>query len=167
MPGWRLDAGGPTTITNGHLSVRHIHVHAQTREVNDWDQPIFDNHSEQMVDLDCGWANGMIQFAFRACWEPGLRKRVELGPTKITGTARSTGSKSCTSPGEIRLSVRQSDEGGRFFRDVAEYRIIDIGTVQPEHGLIYLTLSEIACLLPRGIFNNEARSAISLLLSLA
>jgi oxidase EvaA len=63
--------------------------------------------------------------------------------------------------------VRQSDEGSRFFRDIAEYRIIDIGESQPEDGLIQLTLSEIACLLPRGIFNNEAGSAISLLLSLA
>ena len=63
--------------------------------------------------------------------------------------------------------MRQSDEGGRFFQDVAEYRIIDIGTVQPEADLIQLTLSEMAYLLPKGIFNNEARSAISLLLSLA
>lgn len=167
MPGWRLDTGNPTTITDGQLSIRHIHVHAQTREVNNWDQPIFDNHFEQMVDLDCGWASGVIQFAFRAYWEPGLRKGVELGPTRITGAARSAGSAGHTSPGKVRLSVRQSDEGGRFFRDIAEYRVIDIGEVQPKDGLIQLTLSEIACLLPQGIFNNEARSAISLLLSLA
>jgi oxidase EvaA len=167
MPGWRLDAGNPTTITDGKLSIRHIHVHAQTREVNEWDQPIFDNHFEQMVDLDCGWANGVIQFAFRAYWEPGLRAGVELGPTRIMGAERSAGSAGHISPGKVRLSVRQSDEGGRFFRDIAEYRVIDVGEVQPKDGLIQLTLSEMACLLPQGIFNNEARSAISLLLSLA
>jgi oxidase EvaA len=167
MPGWRLDAGSPTTITDGQLSIRHIHVHAQTREVNHWDQPIFDNHFEQIVDLDCGWADGMIEFAFRAYWEPGLRKGVELGPTRITGTARSAAASGCASPGRVRLSVCQSDEGGRFFRDIAEYRIIDVGKVQSEDGVIQLTLSEMACLLPQGIFNNEARSAISLLLSLA
>jgi oxidase EvaA len=167
MPGWRLNTGSSTTITDGQFSIRHIHVHAQTREVNNWDQPIFDNHFEQMVDLDFGWANGVIQFAFRAYWEPGLRKRVELGPTRIMGAARSAGSAGHISPGKVRLSVRQSDEGGRFFRDITEYRIIDVGEVQPEDGLIQLTLSEMAYLLPQGIFNNEARSAISLLLSLA
>jgi oxidase EvaA len=66
-----MDAGSTTTITGGQLSIRHIQVHAQTREVNDWDQPIFDNHFYQMVDLDCGRVNGVIRFAFRACWEPG------------------------------------------------------------------------------------------------
>jgi oxidase EvaA len=167
MPEWRLDASSPTTITNGQLSIRHIHVHAQTREVNDWDQPIFDNHFEQMVDLDCGWENGVIRFAFRAYWEPGLRAGVELGPTRIAERAGSAGAASFSPPGKILLSVRQSDEGGRFFQDIAQYRIIDIGEIQPENGLIQLTLSEIACLLPQGIFNNEARSAISLLLSLA
>lgn len=53
--------------------------------------------------------------------------------------------------------MRQSDEGGRFFRDIAEYRIIDTGKVQPGAGTIQFTLSEMACLLPQGIFNNEAR----------
>jgi oxidase EvaA len=167
MPGWRLDASSATTITDGQLSIRHIQVHARTREVNNWDQPIFDNHFEQMVDLDCGRVNGVIRFAFRACWEPGLRAGVELGPTRIMKKTGRTDPVILSSPGEVRLSVRQSDEGGRFFRDIAEYRIIDIGESHPEEGLIQLTLSEIACLLRRGIFNNEARSAISLLLSLA
>jgi oxidase EvaA len=167
MPGWRLDSGSATTVTNGQLSVRHIKVHAQTREVNDWDQPIFDNHFEQMIDLDCGWVNGMIRFALRPCWEAGLRAAVELGPTRIMKKEGGTGPASLSSPGEVRLSVRQSDEGGRFFQDIAEYRIIDTGTAHPEPDTIQLTLSEIAYLLPRGLFNNEARSAISLLLSLA
>ena len=65
------------------------------------------------------------------------------------------------------LGLPSKRAGNALFQDVAEYRIIDIGTVQPEADLIQLTLSEMAYLLPKGIFNNEARSAISLLLSLA
>ncbi|KIO49201.1 NDP-hexose 2,3-dehydratase family protein [Nitrosospira sp. NpAV] len=163
MSGWRLDACNPMTITNGRLSIRHIRVHAQTREVNDWDQPIFDNNFEQTIDLDCGRTNGILRFAFRPCWEPGLRAIAELAPTRI----RITALPGDTLPGKVKISVRQSDEGGRFFRDIAEYRIIDTGEAQPTNGIIWLTLAEVTELLPQGIFNNEARSAISLLLSLA
>jgi oxidase EvaA len=161
MPGWRLDTGNLVTVTDGRLSIRHIFVHAQTREVNEWDQPIFDNNFEQTIDLDCGRANGILQFAFRPCGEPGLRAIAELAPTRITLLPNST------SHGEVQISVRQSDEGGRFFQDISEYRIIDIGEARSAGGIIWLTLSEVTELLPQGIFNNEARSVLSLLLSLA
>ena len=92
MPGWRFDADNPITMTDGRLSIRHVHVHAQTREVSDWDQPIFDNNFEQAINLDCGRADNLLQFAFRPCWEPGLRAIAELGPTAITIPASFTSS---------------------------------------------------------------------------
>ena len=159
MSGWRFDAESMTTMTNGRLSMKHIQVHAQTREVNDWDQPIFDNNFEQLINLDFGRANHLLQFAFQPCWEPGLQAIAELGPTAITAPS------DFTPAGEVKITVRQSDEGGRFFRDIAEYRISDIGEAQPAKGIIWLTLSEVENLLPRGVFNNEARSTLSLLLS--
>jgi oxidase EvaA len=64
----------------------------------------------------------------------------------------------------VRISVRQSDEGGRFFRDVAEYQIVGINEAQPADGVIWLTLSEVTELMPKGIFDNEARSAFPLCL---
>lgn len=165
MPGWQLATDHPVILTNGHLSVRHIRVHAQTREVSDWDQPIVDSHAEQAVDLDCGRQNGLLQFALRPCWEPGLSAGAELAPTRMT--ALSTQTRVGEDVGEVRLQVRQSDEGGRFYQDVACYRIVDVGETRPEGALIWLTLAEIKALLPLGLFNNEARSALSLLLSLA
>jgi oxidase EvaA len=161
MPGWRLNADSPVTMTNGHLSVKHIEVHALTREVSKWDQPIFDNNFEQVINLDMGRANSMLQFAFRPCWEPGLRSIVELAPTAMRILSGDI------PKAEVKISARQSDEGGRFFRDVAEYQIVDIGEAKPADGIIWLTLSEVTELMPKGIFNNEARSVLSLLLSLA
>ena len=161
MPGWNFDTGNPITMTDGRLSIRHIRVHAETREVTDWDQPTFDNLFEQAIDLECGRANGTLQFGFRPCWEPGLHAGAELAPTRLASLAANT------FPGVVRLTVRQSNEGGRFFRDIANYRILDIGEARPKDGVMWLTLSEIHALLPRGFFNIEARSALSLLLSLA
>ena len=65
------------------------------------------------------------------------------------------------------LVVRQSDEGGRFFHDVTEYSIREIDKPLAGRDVAWLTLAEVQRLLPYGYFNNEARSALSLLLSLA
>jgi dTDP-4-dehydro-6-deoxy-alpha-D-glucopyranose 2,3-dehydratase len=161
MPGWRFNADDPITATDGRLSVRHIEVHAGTREVSDWDQPILENGFEQAIDLDCGRESGTLQFGFRLCWEPGLHDAAELSPTRIGSRAVAASAHS------IRLRARQSNEGGRFFRDIADYRILDIGETRPEDGVVWLTLAEVHALLQQGFFNNEARSALSLLLSLA
>jgi oxidase EvaA len=160
MPGWRYDPENAVTITDGRMSIRHIRVHAETRETHDWDQPIFDCHFEQIIDLYCGREKGIIQFCLRPHWEPGLRSGAELAPTRISATENSA-------DGDIRLRVRQSEEGGRFFQDVATYRIIDVGTARAEKDALWLTLSEIIAISHRGLLNNEARSALSLLLSLA
>ena len=161
MPGWRFDTSNPITLTDGRLSIRHIRVHAETREVTDWNQPIFDNDFELTIDLECRRADGMLQFGLRPCWEPGLQAGAELAPTRVASLVANT------FPGVVRLTVRQSNEGGRFFRNIANYRILDVGEVRPEDSVIWLTLAEVHALLPRGFFNIEARSALSLLLSLA
>ena len=165
MPGWQLATDHPVILTNGHQSIRHIRVHAKTREVCDWNQPIFDSHAEQAVDLDCGRSHGLLQFALRPCWEPGLSAVAELAPTRMT--ALSTQTHAGEDDSEVRLQVRQSDEGGRFYQDVACYRILDVGETRSDDLVIWLTLAEIKVLLPLGLFNNETRSALSLLLSLA
>lgn len=162
LPGWKLNTGNEITLTNGSLSVRHIQVSSYTREVSHWDQPIMDSGSEMVIDLFCTRKEGMLLFGFRTDWEPGFVNRVELAPSRMV-----TQEESKDGRGEVKLSVRQSDEGGRFFFDISGYRIVDLGDrVHEEHeDLVWLTLSEIERLLPTGVFTNESRSAISLLLS--
>ena len=63
----------------------------------------------------------------------------------------------------------QSDEGGRFYRSITRYRVVEIGenVELPSSGFYcWLTLAQIHLLLKEtGMVTNEARSAISLLLS--
>lgn len=101
----------------------------------------------------------------RPCWEPGLSAVAELAPTRMTPL--STQTRAAEDVAEVRLQVRQSDEGGRFYQDTACYRILDVGETRLDEASIWLTLAEIKVLLPLGLFNNETRSALSLLLSLA
>jgi oxidase EvaA len=61
--------------------------------------------------------------------------------------------------------VRQSDEGGRFYRDVTDYRIVRRLDGSDETDAVALTLGELQeLLLEGGWLTNEARSALSLLL---
>jgi len=67
--------------------------------------------------------------------------------------------------GTVVARVRQSDEGGRFYRDVTEYRVIRRPEPDPQPNSIALTLGELQeLLLEGGWLTNEARSALSLLL---
>ena len=125
---------------------------------SDRDQPIFDSTIEQAINLDCGGSGGVLQFGFRPCWEPDLHAGAELGPTRITSST------DVAAPRAVRLSNRQSNEGGRSFGILpatpsmmsvnCDRRRTSSGAPSPK------------CM-PRGFFNDEARSALSRLLSLA
>ncbi|MBS7810781.1 NDP-hexose 2,3-dehydratase family protein [Roseococcus pinisoli] len=156
MAGFGFDLESQPVMSDGAVAVRQIRVRSRTREVAEWDQPILDLAAPQLLDLPCRRQEGLLLFGYRPCWEPGLLAGAELAP----GSAG-------TLDGTVRLEVRQSDEGGRFHRDIATYRVLDLGTAEPEEGMLWLTLAEVHALMPRGVFNNEARSATSLLLSLA
>jgi len=151
-----FNAEGRPVMTDGDISIRQIRVRSQTREVTEWDQPILDLAAPQILDLPCMRQEGLLVIGYRVSWEPGLLAGVELAPG-LSGTVE----------GEVRLEARQSDEGGRFYRDVTLYRVLDLGAGAPEEEMLWLTLAEIHALMPQGVFNNEARSATSLLLSLA
>jgi oxidase EvaA len=156
MPGWGFDPGQHRMLGKDGLAVRQIQVRSRTREVAAWDQPIFDQAELQVIDLPCGRADGLLLFGYRPCWEPGLLAGAELAPG-LDGPAE----------GQVRLEVQQSEEGGRFYRDIANYRVLDLDIAAPDPGMLWLTLAEVHAMMPRAVFNNEARSATSLLLSLA
>lgn len=159
LDGWTFDAENPVTMDNGKLALRHIRVHCATRETPDWDQPILGTHEEQVVELLCRKHDGVLEFAFRPRWEPGLVNGAELGPTFFREPTEPV------TPGIVHIRVRQSDEGGRFYHTTADYRIVGITTVADEERFVWLRLSEVQGAMHTGIFNNEARSSLSMVFS--
>lgn len=156
---WTFDANAPIIMTNDGLELRHIRVHCATREVAEWDQPILGSLEEQVVELLCRDRDGILEFAFCGRWEPGLLKGAELGPTFFRRPGEPT------TPGIVRARVRQSDEGGRFYRSTADYRIVEVTAIADEDQFSWLRLSEVQAAMNDGIFNNDARSALSVILS--
>jgi oxidase EvaA len=158
LDGWTFDANDTVTMSDGRLALHHIQVHCATRETPEWDQPIL-HVPEEIVELLCRSKDGLLEFAFCPRWEPGLVKGVELGPTFFHQPDEPV------TPGIIRARVHQSDEGGRFYHTTADYRIVEITAITDHDQFLWLRLSEVQAAMHTGIFNNEARSALSVVLS--
>ncbi len=154
LPNWKITDFGIDSLEKKLFKIRYIKIIAKSREVPEWDQPIIDSYNEAKVDLICGRVDGVLHFYFEIIHEPGLYNNAELSPAVIN----------CPTAKVIK-SVLQSDEGGRFFKDVTKYRIIDVGKANTKLQGYWLNLAQIQKLVQKnGWFTNEARSAISLLL---
>jgi dTDP-4-dehydro-6-deoxy-alpha-D-glucopyranose 2,3-dehydratase len=107
----------------------------------------------------CRSRDGILEFGFCPRWEAGLVKGAELGPTFFRRPTEPATS------GLIQARVRQSDEGGRFYRTTNDYRIVEITAPADDDPFLWLRLSEVQAAMHAGIFNNEGRSALSVILS--
>jgi len=166
---WILTENGLESVDRKFFDIFLIQVQVDGRELPSWDQPIISSNGEGYVELVCGRINGILHFLFILKAEPGLYNMVELAPSLTVSPGSTQPDQTYASmPGtKVLLECLHSEEGGRFYQDVSTYRLIDTGEAfsPPQHGY-WLTLSKIRVLLNKsGWFTNEARSAISLLLT--
>jgi dTDP-4-dehydro-6-deoxy-alpha-D-glucopyranose 2,3-dehydratase len=167
MEGWQFGENSIVPDSLMPFQIYQIRVATAMREVSKWDQPVISSFRAGYAELACGRIEGILCFLFTLQIEAGLGNKVELGPSLVVEPGESAPEKTYRSyPGSVVLAeCRQSDEGGRFYRDISLYRLIDIGDVTPDsaHGR-WLNLAEIGLLLGEGgWFTNEARSALSLI----
>lgn len=163
---WKLNPYGVSCSDNKPFCIRQISIRAVGREVPEWDQPIVDSNSEGLVVLFASVINKVLRFCFIPRAEPGLVNKVELSPT-ISDEPGARTKTNAFNNFKLIVSVKQSDEGGRFFRDVTEYKIVLLPnkSAAPASNGIWLTLGEIRQLVKKGsYFTNESRSTLSLLL---
>lgn len=169
LKGWKVYSHGIRGANSSAYVIRQVAITAFGREVSHWDQPIIDSKSAGAAELFCAVKNDVLQFYFVTQIEPGLVNKVELGPSFVREPGARP-SKSAPKSSRLLASVRQSDEGGRFYCDVNRHSIIKLQPTQAKKFTngYWLTLGEISNLLRiDGIFTNEARSVMSLLLKWA
>ncbi|MFC1981252.1 NDP-hexose 2,3-dehydratase family protein [Chloroflexota bacterium] len=166
---WAITDEGVIPIKGKPFIIRHIQIITDGREVPAWDQPIIDSVGQGHVELVCGRIDGVLHFLFRPQIEIGLYKAVELGPTMVVEPGEELpGDTSLNQSGAtVIIECLQSDEGGRFYQDITLYRVFDVGEAyEVPADWQWLTLKQIQILLQRGgCFTNEARSALSLILT--
>lgn len=178
---WRLDETGLLPAAGQAFAVRFFAVRTTAREVERWDQPLACGLAEGAVTLLCAERAGVLRFLFVARPEPGFGGAFQLGPSLQSDghaayalpshAALEAALGRLAATGEELVANRQSDEGGRFHRSVARYAVVRVAPgAGPADGgpCFWLTLGEVADLVRRPeLFTNEARSALSLLLSCA
>ncbi len=178
LSGWELSEAGIASGEPGAFSIRQFEVSTTEREVEHWDQPLVASPEAGLAVLLCQEHRGVLHFLFNCSAEIGFRERYQYGPTVLDSQCGLVG----RSPIEERqreleqlarggreiLSCRHSDEGGRFFQCQSRYVIslIDVSEhVEIDNKLSWMTLGQIETLASEpGVFSNEARSLVSMLL---
>ena len=174
---------GDGTIINAEkqlFAVQKFRITARDREVQSWDQPLINSTGKGVAALLCQSRNGILHFLLHAALEPGNSETAQLTATvQIPPQARQSISVAPASPflavledcGAAGTHIRtsQSEEGGRFYRDINDYSIVEIPAdrnLGVPGDFQWASLGQIKALMRRsGIFTNEARSIVSLLLS--
>lgn len=162
------------------FEVKQFQVAARGREVASWDQPLIDSGSvgrvtlvfqkkEQMLRMlvkashEIGFLEG-VQLSSSLCIPPGEFARgndeIEMNLMEICSTGKGA---------TILHRCRQSEEGGRFYRDENDYEIalLDPSWELPESETYrWITLAEARQLIAiPGVFSMEFRGVLAILLA--
>lgn len=175
LPGWDMKTDR-LSATNGALygdiEFQMYRVTAPGREVEAWDQPFSVGKKRHRAGLILAMHHGVLHVAFRRVDEPGFLGAIQLGPTFQTDAPCDpvVSELIFESGRQPDLKVAQSDEGGRFMNSVVDYEIHNMtDCALPRFGedIDWLSISQIQALtrVP-GAMTNEARSALSVILSL-
>lgn len=139
LSGWQINEDsihpvGASEHPAAAFDVIHVHARCSSREVPEWDQPLIETRGQGLVALIAQRRHGTLRVLLRAAMEPGHFDSVECTATVdcIPQNLR-TDAQRVAQPFLERVSgdcdgliwsVRQSDEGGRFFRDETDYRLV-------------------------------------------
>lgn len=140
---WVSDADGwRERAPRQGFEINYYAVTAGFREKAAWVQPLVNSLGEGEVVLACRERDGFLEVHVRAAEEVGLATSVALQPSylRYPGEDRPP-------PDWLRDAVpvsetTESDEGGRFFRDVSRYRVVAVAAAGPADGA-WLRLSEL------------------------
>lgn len=179
LSGWKIDDAGIGPLSGDAFAMRQFAVTSSDREIPHWDQPLITAGFVGEAALLCQERGGILHFLFDARPEIGFRERYQYGPTiqdvgeklqRCFGRERQVEAlRDAASRSQVLCGIRNSDEGGRFFRCRMRYRVclLDPGEpIDPGENLAWMTLGQIGRLVRRpGVFSNEARSLISMLLA--
>jgi oxidase EvaA len=179
LPGWRITADaivpdpaalvGTAALPDTAVVMRQIL--GPGREVPAWDQPFLTARHRAQASLLLVPRNGVLCAVLRVADEPGFARGPEFGPTwQSDGAGPPWLADACAAAAPV-LSVLQSDEGGRFLQVILRYDLrLGDGTGVPadDPASVVVPVADLAVLCQRpGTLTNEARTLVSVLLSLA
>ena len=162
-----------------YFRVVAVSVEADSREVADWSQPLFEPVRPGVAAFLVRRFAGVPHLLVHARVEGGFRDTIELGPTVQCTPEYYDGSAGAPRPlfldlvlnveeQHVRYAAKQSEEGGRFLNAVNDYLIIDTEgiemPIQPPPGYFWVTPAQLSTLLRHGHYvNMQARSLLAVI----
>jgi oxidase EvaA len=134
VDGWSKGSG----VFNSNLfkiSLRGFNIQGGEREVRKWSQPLIKESNIGEFGLIIGTINKIPHVFWKLRHEPGLRDKVEFGPTWIKRSGYSDCDDiliSAISKGETLENIKLAEEGGRFLQSNFFHRIILVGEVSSD-----------------------------------
>jgi oxidase EvaA len=173
---WMITEDEIVHETREHFSVIAVSVEAGQREVRRWTQPLLKDASRGLHGFITQKHASILHFLVQAKVEPGNFDVVDLAPTISRSNVdflrgRTSGIPFldrllAAPPEEVRYSVIQSEEGGRFFQMENHNTIIEIDKSDaldlPDH-YTWMTLGQLLQFLERGSLSVDARTLLSCL----
>lgn len=162
--------------TGKYFTVIAVDVEISNREVARWTQPMVKSEQEGIIAFITKEINGVLHFLIQAKIEAGNLDVVEMAPTVqcITGDYRDVPNEQRPQyldyilelpPKNIRYSVLQSEEGGRFYHEQNRNMIVEAGEDFPEEvpeNFIWMTLNQLNQFIKFSNYVNiQARSLLS------
>ncbi|QSB16027.1 NDP-hexose 2,3-dehydratase family protein [Natronosporangium hydrolyticum] len=179
LAGWQRQDGVIHHETGAFFDVIGVQVQAGGREVRQWSQPMIRPKDTGVIAFLASRIDGILHVLARCQVQPGCLDVAEVGPTVRCTPANwehlPTGPPAFlkevlgADPAQIRYDVLLSEEGGRFYRAVNRYVIVEVDAARtPEHPEFrWLALHQLADLLRHSHYVNvEARSLVACLRSL-
>ena len=178
VDGWELCAGTIRHKSGCFFSIVGAAVHAQSREVGSWSQPLVHSKEGGILGLIAQMRRGVLHFLIQIRVEPGFIDLAELAPTVQCAPENYTAGLGIEPPpfvdllldaskDSIRFDSMLSEEGGRFYRSEQRHLIIELDANTPidasaDH--IWMTLHQIQRFASSGNFLNiELRSILACL----
>ena len=161
-----------------YFSVIAVRVEADNREVPAWTQPLVKPREEGIIVFIIKQINGILHVLIQAKVESGNFDVVEMAPSVqcLTGSYREVPSKDRppylnyvlnARPDQIQYSSRQSEEGGRFFREQNLNLIVKANesiTIETSANYIWMTINQLRTFIKYNNFVNvQARCLLSCL----
>ena len=170
LDGWELNALG--IIKKDIFSVCAFDIQVDGREVPFWSQPFLQSLKNEIVILYCQKINGILHFLISHSIEIGFAECLQFGPSiqlKDQDDPLEPCMKFIDSNSMLISKFSQSDEGGRFYHSIVEYQLKEIlandSLMLNNSKYYWMTLRQVKEILKvKGMFNNEFRSVLSLIL---
>ena len=171
---WKFDKKSIFHKNQKHFSIIGVKVQTNSREINEWEQPIIQEQKLGLSGFLIKSVNSTPHYLVSFSLKPGLKY------PGLSCTVRTSNLKNClnnpnytdlmklhlkkyfiyNTSGKIKYSTIHSDEGGRFFHSQNKYVVVQIDEnekIKINNNYIWMSHNQILHFIKKGVFNIDAR----------